>query len=78
MPEKDLLKSSELAVPGFTRVDTVSRVWNGIEVQYSEKYPQPGESWADLLSGQTTVIVRLEQRSGVPTVRIDLRWSQSA
>ncbi len=70
MLKRDARKESPLAVPGFTRVDTVCRVWSGIEVRYSEKYPVPGESWVDLLSKQTTVIVRLEQRGGVCEPRL--------
>jgi AraC-like DNA-binding protein len=68
--EKDSRQSPALVVPGFTRIDTVSRTWNGIEVQYCEKYPTPGQSWADLLSDRTTVIVRLEQRGGVCQPRL--------
>jgi AraC family transcriptional regulator len=54
----------------FARVDTVRRTWNGIEVQYSEKYPGPGQSCADLLSDRTSVIVRLDQRGGVCQPRL--------
>jgi AraC family transcriptional regulator len=68
--EQSLQRSSTQVIPGFTRVDTVSRFWSGIEVQYIEKYPVPGESWADLLSDQTTVIIRLEQRGGVCQPRL--------
>jgi AraC family transcriptional regulator len=65
-----LNKISPNLVPGFTRVDTVCRTWNGIEVRYNEKYPAPGQSWVDLSSGQTTVLVRLEQRGGVCQPRL--------
>ncbi|MDT7815131.1 MAG: AraC family transcriptional regulator [Acidobacteriaceae bacterium] len=64
MPENDSRESPSLVLPGFTRVETVSRVWSDIEVRYSEKYPVPGESWADLRSDRTSVIIRLEQRGG--------------
>ncbi len=40
-------------------------MWSGIEFQYGEKYPIPGKSWADLLPGQATAIICLEQRGGV-------------
>jgi len=48
----------------------VSRTWNGIEVRYTERHPGPGESWTDVLSNNTTVIVRLDQRGGVCEPRL--------
>jgi AraC-like DNA-binding protein len=60
----ELQDSSCLISSAFTRVDSVSQVWNGIDVHYSEKYPVSGESWAELHSDQTSVIIRLEQRGG--------------
>jgi AraC-like DNA-binding protein len=57
--------------PAFTKVDTVSKIWSGITVRYSQKYPVPGTSWANVKSDRTGVIVRLDQRGGSCEPRLD-------
>jgi AraC family transcriptional regulator len=57
--------------PAFMKVDTVSKMWSGITVRYSQKYPVPGKSWANVKSERTSVIVRLDQRGGSCEPRLD-------
>lgn len=57
--------------PAFTRVDSVSRVWSGINVQYRLKYPVARTSWADVRSDRPSVIIRLEQRGGCSEPRLN-------
>ena len=62
-----------LAPSGIPDRHAVSRTWNGVEVRYIERHPGPGESWTDVASKNTTVIIRLDQRGGVcePRLKID-------
>ena len=49
---------------GLLKVDCASRVWNGVQVRYFEKYPGPGKAFADMSSDLNTLAICLEQKGG--------------
>ena len=59
------LKAASHSVNGFARIDTVTHTWADVDVHCDEKYPGPGQTWTDMRSAETTVMIRLEQRGGI-------------
>src|ERR1700744_1680706 len=57
---------------GLLKVDCASRVWNGVQVRYFEKYPGPGKAFADMSSDLNTLAICLEQKGGHCEARLHL------
>ncbi len=57
---------------GLLKVDCISKIWNGIDVRYCEKYAGPGRAYADMSSDLNTVAVCLERKGGHCEAQFDL------
>jgi AraC family transcriptional regulator len=64
---RELTKNMPLLLnsPGFKKVEILSRTLNGLDIRYAEKYPIEGQSWVDMRSERTSLLVRLGQRGGL-------------
>jgi hypothetical protein len=54
------------------KMETVARAWSGIDVPYHKKYPIAEQSSVDMLSENTTMVVRLDQPGGLCDPRLGM------
>ena len=56
----------------MSRVDVLTREWNGVTAYYHKKYQGPGKVWGDMYSESSTLAVQLDARGGYSDPRFKL------
>ena len=57
---------------GIRKIESQTRIWNGITVRNIVHYPHPGKAWHDISSHETTVAIVLGQVGGYCESRLNL------